>query len=62
MSFTKKALDAALQSDMATMLDVEAAGQAVALTSEKHREAVQAFVRKEGARYVWPEGGRSKGT
>lgn len=41
-----------MQSDMATMLDVEAAGQAVALTSEKHREAVQAFVRKEGARYV----------
>lgn len=60
LSLTKRALDAALQSDLATMLDVEAAGQAIALTSEEHRDAVQAFVRKEGARYVWPEGAPSR--
>ena len=51
---TKRALDAALQSDMGTMLDLEAAGQAVALTSGEHREAAQAFVQKTGVRYVWP--------
>lgn len=55
LSLTKKALDAAMQSDLSTMLDLEAAGQAIALASAAHRQAVEAFARKEGARYVWPE-------
>lgn len=54
LSLTKQALDASLQSDLPTMLAMEAAAQAVALTSEDHRTAVRAFVRKEGKRYVWP--------
>lgn len=55
LSLTKQALDASLQSDLATMLNMEAASQAIALTSEEHRLAVQAFVRKEAAGYVWPD-------
>ena len=54
LSLTKQALDASLQSDLPTMLAMEAAAQAIALTSEDHRTAVQAFVRKEEKRYVWP--------
>lgn len=54
LSLTKQALDASLQSDLPSMLATEAAGQAIALTSAEHREAVQAFVRKEGAPYAWP--------
>lgn len=54
LTLTKQALDASLQSDLPTLLDMEAASQAVALTSEEHRLAVQVFVRKEAARYVWP--------
>jgi 2-(1,2-epoxy-1,2-dihydrophenyl)acetyl-CoA isomerase len=44
MTLTKKALDAALRVDMTTMLDMEAAGQAIALTSREHRAAVQSFL------------------
>lgn len=54
LSLTKQALDASLQSDLPAMLAMEASAQAIALTSEYHRAAVQAFVRKEGMRYVWP--------
>ncbi|WP_048440251.1 enoyl-CoA hydratase/isomerase family protein [Caenimonas sp. SL110] len=46
LSLTKQALDASLQSDLSTMLALEAAGQAVALTSPQHHLAAQAFVRK----------------
>jgi len=45
---TKEALDASLQSDLPTMLAMEASAQAIALASEEHRIAVQAFVRKKG--------------
>lgn len=54
LSLTKQALDASLQSDLSTMLAMEAAGQAIALASEEHRTAAQAFVRKERPRYRWP--------
>ncbi len=46
LALTKQALDASLQSDLATMLTMEASGQAVALASQEHRLATQAFVRK----------------
>lgn len=49
LSLTKQALDRSLQSDLPTMLEIEAAGQAIALASEEHRAAAQAFV-KERAR------------
>lgn len=54
LSLTKRALDASLQSDLPTMLSMESTSQAAALTSEEHQQAVQAFVRKETPRYVWP--------
>ena len=47
LTLTKQALDVSLQSDLPTMLNIEAASQAVALTTEAHRQAVQAFVRKK---------------
>ena len=46
LTLTKQALDASLQSDLPAMLALEAASQAVALTSDEHRQAVQAFVRR----------------
>lgn len=49
LALTKQALDASLQSDLPAMLALEAAGQAVALTSEEHRQAVQAFVRRQSS-------------
>lgn len=54
LSLTKQALDASLQSDLPTMLSVEATSQAIALASEEHRQAAAAFVRKEAPGYVWP--------
>jgi 2-(1,2-epoxy-1,2-dihydrophenyl)acetyl-CoA isomerase len=54
LSLTKQALDASLQCDLPTMLALEAAGQAIALTGAAHQAAVKAFVRKEGPRYTWP--------
>ena len=54
LALTKQALDASPQSDLPAMLALEATSQAVALTSEEHRQAVQAFARKETPRYVWP--------
>lgn len=55
LSLTKRALDASLQSDLETMLALEATSQAAALTSAEHREAVDRFARKEPARCRWPE-------
>lgn len=54
LSLTKQALDASLQSDFPTMLAMEASAQAIALTSEEHRTAVEAFVRKKGLRKSGP--------
>jgi 2-(1,2-epoxy-1,2-dihydrophenyl)acetyl-CoA isomerase len=54
LSLTKQALDASLQSDLPTMLAMEASAQAIALASEEHRIAAQAFARKEGQTYIWP--------
>ncbi len=47
LALTKQALDASLQSDLPTMLAMEATAQAVALASEAHRVAVQAFARRK---------------
>ena len=49
LTLTKQALDASLQSDLPAMLALEAASQAVALTSDEHRQAVQAFVRRRAS-------------
>ena len=54
VSLTKRALDAALGSDLQTLLEMEASGQAVAFGTPYHREAVARFLRKEAALFQWP--------
>lgn len=47
LSLAKRALDRSLQSDLSALLDVEAAGQALALSSDEHAEAVRRFVNRK---------------
>jgi len=54
MSLSKLALQASLQSDLATMLDIEASGQAIASGSEYTRESVRRFAAKEPPQFRWP--------
>lgn len=54
VSLTKRAVAASLTSDLPTLLELEACGQAVAFGAEYHRDAVARFGRKEPARFVWP--------
>lgn len=54
MSLSKQALQASLQSELSTMLDLEAAGQAIAAGSEHAAEAVRRFVAKEPPQFQWP--------
>ncbi|MES2992254.1 MAG: enoyl-CoA hydratase/isomerase family protein [Pseudomonadota bacterium] len=55
LALTKRALDASLQSDIETMLAVEADSQAEALCSDAHRDAVSRFALKLPPRYRWPQ-------
>jgi len=55
VSLTKRAVSASLGSDLQTMLELEAAGQALAFGTEYHRGAVARFGRKEPALFRWPE-------
>lgn len=54
MSLSKQALHASLQSDLSTMLDMEATAQAVAGGSEYARESVRRFAARERAQFHWP--------
>lgn len=54
LSLSKQALQASLQSDLATMLDMEATAQAIAGGSEYARESVRRFAAREPARFRWP--------
>jgi enoyl-CoA hydratase/carnithine racemase len=53
-ALSKQALNASLQSDLPAMLDLEAAGQALAGGSEFTREAVRRLVAREPAAFRWP--------
>ena len=53
-SLSKRALAATLQSDLETMLDMEASSQAIALSSAYFREAIRRFAAKEPAQFCWP--------
>lgn len=46
-SLAKQALNRAPESDLATTLDLEVSGQALAMMSDYHAEAVRRFVAKE---------------
>jgi 2-(1,2-epoxy-1,2-dihydrophenyl)acetyl-CoA isomerase len=54
MSLSKRALQSSLQSELAAMLDMEAAGQAIASGSDYAREAVRRFAAKEAPQFQWP--------
>lgn len=51
---SKRALNLSLNSDLRTMLELEATTQAVAFTTEFHREAVQRFRDKAAPLFTWP--------
>jgi len=53
-SLSKAALAATLQSDLSTMLEMEACAQAIAGSSTYFREAVRRFVAREPATFQWP--------
>jgi 2-(1,2-epoxy-1,2-dihydrophenyl)acetyl-CoA isomerase len=54
IGLTKRALDASLNSDLATVLEMEASGQGIARSTEYHQNAVARFVAKQGAAFRWP--------
>lgn len=57
LSVSKRALQASLGADLATVLELEAAGQALAGTSDYVREAVRRFAAREPAQFQWPANG-----
>jgi len=60
MSLSKKALQSSLQSELATMLDLEALSQPIAASSEFFTEAVRRFAAKEPAQFRWPAAAPAK--
>jgi 2-(1,2-epoxy-1,2-dihydrophenyl)acetyl-CoA isomerase len=54
VSLVKRALAGTTHAELARALDSEATGQAVALVTPEHRDAVQRFIHKEPARFQWP--------
>ena len=54
MSLSKRALQASLQSDIGTMLEMEASAQAQAAASDYFGDSVRRFGAKEAAAFSWP--------
>lgn len=54
LAMTKRALNVSMNSSLETMMDIEAAGQAVARTSQWHTDAVQRFLNKQPSAFQWP--------
>lgn len=61
MSLSKQALQASLQSELGTLLDMEAAAQAIAGSSEHAAESVRRFAAKEPAQFQWPAAAATRG-
>lgn len=55
LSLSKRALQTSLQSDLATMLDLEASAQAIAGSSQYTHESLRRFGDREPAQFRWPE-------
>lgn len=53
LSLSKQALQQSLQSELPAMLDLEAAGQALASGSDYARESVRRFAAREPAQFSW---------
>jgi 2-(1,2-epoxy-1,2-dihydrophenyl)acetyl-CoA isomerase len=56
-AMAKRALNASLQSDLETMLTIEATSQAIALSGDYVTEAARRFAAKEPAQFQWPRAG-----
>lgn len=54
LSLSKQALQASLQSDLQSMLDLEASAQALASASDYTLESVRRFAAREPAQFRWP--------
>lgn len=54
LSLTKRALNATLNCDLGTMLDLEASGQGIARATDHHRRAAARFIAKQAAEFRWP--------
>lgn len=54
LSLAKRGLNASLGSDLSTMLELEATGQAVALSGDYLKESARRFVAKEPPQFRWP--------
>lgn len=54
IGLTKRALNASLNCDLGTLLDMEASGQGIARATEYHRNAAARFVTKQTAEFHWP--------
>ncbi len=54
LSLAKRGLNASLGSDLSTMLELEATGQAVALSGDYLKESARRFVAKELPQFRWP--------
>jgi 2-(1,2-epoxy-1,2-dihydrophenyl)acetyl-CoA isomerase len=56
VSLVKRALAAAPHAGLDSVLETEAAAQALCFTSPEHRDAVARFLDKQPAAFRWPEG------
>jgi 2-(1,2-epoxy-1,2-dihydrophenyl)acetyl-CoA isomerase len=54
VGMVKRALAGSAHTEPATALEIEAAGQPIALTSGEHRDAVERFLHKQPPRFRWP--------
>jgi 2-(1,2-epoxy-1,2-dihydrophenyl)acetyl-CoA isomerase len=54
LSLVKQTVGSALASDLAASLNHEASQQALCFSTEAHRQAVDRFLAKEPAAFVWP--------
>lgn len=54
LSLTKRALNTSLDSNLATMLEMEANGQGLARSTGYHRDAVSRFIQKQLPLFQWP--------
>ena len=55
LSLTKRALNTSLDSNLATMLEMEANGQGLARSTGYHRDAVSRFIQKQLPLFQWPK-------
>lgn len=54
MSLSKSALNASLNSNLTTMLELEATGQGLARSTDYHRDAIGRFLQKQPLLFQWP--------